>query len=245
MTRNIGIAPNAAATGLMRLSSCQSRMEIAFSGERVVLDASGALFLAAHSVLAIADLHLEKGSFFAARGNPVPRHDTRDTLQRLGAVIDIYRPQTVICLGDSFHDTAAGARMTLPDCRALEKLIARVAAWIWLTGNHDPEIPAIFGGAVTALHAAGAVRLAHMPENPVRPLIAGHYHPKLSVRLDLKQGVSGRCFLYSDELLLMPAFGAYAGGLDTRDAAFTPLFAGSDRRHVLSYAGKLWCVNPA
>lgn len=226
-----------------RLPACQSRMEIMFGGEPTVLDACGALFLASHGILAVADLHLEKGSFFAARGNPVPRHDTRDTLQRLGAAIDIYRPQTVICLGDSFHDMRAGERMTLRDRRALEQLMAK-ASWLWLTGNHDPEIPAMFGGTTAALHAAGAVRLAHMPETPARPLIAGHYHPKLSVRLAGKQSISGRCFLYNDELLLLPAFGAYAGGLDTRDPALAPFFAAQERRHVLTYGGKLWAVNP-
>jgi DNA ligase-associated metallophosphoesterase len=217
-------------------------MEIVFGGAPVVLDASGALFLAGRGILAVADLHLEKGSFFAARGNPVPRHDTRDTLQRLGAAIDIYRPQSVICLGDSFHDTAAGERMTLPDCRTLERLMAKTATWVWLTGNHDPEIPALFGGATAASHTAGLVQLAHMPETPARPLIAGHYHPKLSVRLGSGQRVSGRCFLYSDELLLMPAFGAYAGGLDARDAALAPFFAARPRHHVLAYGGKLWTI---
>ncbi len=219
-------------------------MEIVFGGEPIVLDACGALFFASHGILAVADLHLEKGSFFAARGNPVPRHDTRDTLQRLGAAIDFYRPQTVICLGDSFHDTGAGERMALPDYRTLERLMARCAAWTWLTGNHDPVIPAMFGNSVAALHMAGAVTLAHMPETPARPLIAGHYHPKLSVRLGRKQSVSGRCFLYNDELLLMPAFGAYAGGLDTRDEALHPFFTTGRRRHVLAYGGKLWAVNP-
>jgi uncharacterized protein len=219
-------------------------MAIAFGGEPVVLDASGALFLAAHGVLAVADLHLEKGSFFAARGNPVPRHDTSDTLQRLAAVIDSYRPETVICLGDSFHDARAGERMLLPDALVLDRLMANVAGWIWLTGNHDPQIPGQFGGAIAALHAAGAVKLAHLPETPARPLIAGHYHPKLSISV-ARQSISGRCFLYNDELLLMPAFGAYAGGLDARDAALSPLFAAGDRSHVLAFRGKLWPVNPS
>jgi DNA ligase-associated metallophosphoesterase len=225
------------------LPPCKSRMEILFGGEPVLLDACGALFLPSHGILAVADLHLEKGSFFAARGNPVPRHDTRDTLLRLGAAIDLYRPRMVVCLGDSFHDAGAAERMALPDRRALMRLMARSAAWVWLTGNHDPVIPAMFGSAVAALHVAGAVTLAHMPEAPARPLIAGHYHPKLSVRLTPKQSVSGRCFLYGDELLLMPAFGAYAGGLDTRDEALRPFFAAGRRRHVLAYGGKLWAVN--
>jgi uncharacterized protein len=227
-----------------RFSACQSRMEIAFGGEQVMLDASGTLFLAGHDILAVADLHLEKGSFYASRGNPVPRHDTRDSLLRLGAAIDIYRPAKVVCLGDSFHDTGAGKRMTLPDAHMLERLMAQVSAWIWLTGDHDPEIPARFGGTVAQDHAAGMLRLAHLPETPARPLIAGHYHPKLSLRL-ANQHISGRCFLYSDDLLLMPAFGAYAGGMDTRDAALAPLFAARERRHVLSFSGKLWAVNPA
>jgi len=219
-------------------------MEIVFGGEPVVLDACGALFLERHGILAVADLHLEKGSFFAARGNPVPRHDTRDTLQRLAAAIDCYRPQTVICLGDSFHDAGAGERMTLPDAHLLARLLAETPEWIWLTGNHDPEIPWRFARSVAALHSAGAVTLAHLPETPVRPLIAGHYHPKLSVRV-AKQHISGRCFLFSEDLLLMPAFGAYAGGLDTRDAALTPLFPTRSRRHVLAYRGKLWAIDPA
>jgi uncharacterized protein len=217
-------------------------MEILFGGETVVLDACGALFLPDHDVLVVADLHLEKGSFFAARGNPVPRHDTRDTLQRLAAAIDVYRPATVICLGDSFHDVAAGERIGLPDRLMLEKLMANVAAWIWLTGNHDPEIPAIFGGASSALHMAGTVGMAHLPETPVRPLIAGHYHPKLSVSV-ARQSISGRCFLFCEELLLMPAFGAYAGGLDARDEAFVPLFPARQRRHVMTFRGKLWTID--
>jgi uncharacterized protein len=227
-----------------RLSACQSRMEIAFGGETIVLDACGALYIAGHDILAVADIHLEKGSFFASRGNPVPRHDTRDSLLRLGAAIDMYRPAKVICLGDSFHDSGAGGRMILPDAHMLEKLMAKVSAWVWLTGNHDPDIPAKFGGTVAADHTAGAIKLAHMPEAPARPLIAGHYHPKLSLRL-ASQHISGRCFLYGDELLVMPAFGAYAGGLDTRDAALAPLLSARERRHVLSYGGKLWAVNPA
>jgi hypothetical protein len=217
-------------------------MRIEFGGEPVVLDACGALYLERRGILAVADLHLEKGSFFAARGNPVPRYDTRDTLERLEAAIVCYRPETVICLGDSFHDCAAGERISPPDALRLEELMGQASRWIWLTGNHDPEIPRRFRGEAALLHQAGAVHFAHFPETPVRPLIAGHYHPKLSLRL-ADRHVSGRCFLFSQELLLMPAFGAYAGGLDTRDTALTPLFPAGARQHVLSYRGKLWAID--
>lgn len=224
------------------LSPCQTQMRMLFGGEPAVLDACGTIYLERHGILAVADLHLEKGSFFAARGNPVPRYDTRDTLERLAMAIACYSPAVVICLGDSFHDTGAGERISQPDALLLETLMARVSRWIWLTGNHDPEIPCRFRAEAAPLHRAGAVHLAHLPETPVRPLIAGHYHPKLSLRL-ADRHVSGRCFLFSHELLLMPAFGAYAGGLDTRDEALSPLFAAGTRQHILTYRGKLWAIN--
>ena len=163
-----------------RLSECQSRMEIVFGGELAVLDACGALYLPEHDLLAVADLHLEKGSFFAARGNPVPRHDTHDTLLRLAAAIEHYRPNAVVCLGDSFHDVGAGERMMLPDATILKKLMAKPAAWIWLTGNHDPQIPPQFSGTTAVLHQVGPLHLAHMPETPPRPLIANSRAPSPS-----------------------------------------------------------------
>lgn len=248
MTRHGGDSPETQTSPRLPwrgLPPCPSRLEIVFGGEPIVLDASGALFLPAHDALVVADLHLEKGSFLAARGNPIPRHDTRDSLARLAAVIGVYRPRAVICLGDSFHDAAAGARMTPADAALLETVMASAATWLWLTGNHDPEIPARFGGAVADRHAAGALTLAHIPEPAGRPMIAGHYHPKLSVRLGRRRTISGRCFLYDDALLLMPAFGAYAGGLDARDAALAPLFTAKTRRHVLTHGGKLWRIDPA
>ena len=226
---------------LLEPSPCHTRMDIEFAEARVTLSACGALYLPALAALVVADLHLEKGSFFAARGNPVPCHDTRDTLTRLAATIRYFVPRTVICLGDSFHDRNAGGRMRLPDAHLLGELIGAVEEWVWLTGNHDPEIPAGLPGQVAPYFKAGLLNLCHRPEDGAAPVIAGHYHPKHSVRL-AGQHISARCFVLGAGLLLMPAFGAYAGGLSTRDAAIGCLFDPPPHGYVMLYRDKLWAA---
>ena len=226
---------------LPEASPCQTRMEIDFAGRRVTLNACGALFLPELRLLVVADLHLEKGSFFAARGNPVPCYDTRDTLLRLAETMRIYAPRAVICLGDSFHDRHAGMRMRLPDAHLLLELIGAVDEWVWLTGNHDAEIPEGVPGRVAPCMTLGALTLCHRPEDGAAPLIAGHYHPKHTVRL-VGQHVSARCFVLGEGLLLMPAFGAYAGGLSTLDAAIGDLFDPAPRGYVMMYRDRLWVI---
>lgn len=222
-----------------RPSPCQTQIETEFGGQPVVLDACGALYLTGEDILVVSDLHLEKGSYFASRGNPIPRHDTRDTLLRLAAAVECYGPRIVICLGDSFHDVRAGERMERREAALLDAIMGSVAEWIWVRGNHDPEIAARFKGRIADGHRAGAVTLCHRPEDGVPPLIAGHYHPKRRMRL-ARQHISAPCFMLGLDRLLMPAFGAYAGGLSTTDDAIAALFADGPCQHVLIYGNKLW-----
>jgi DNA ligase-associated metallophosphoesterase len=226
----------------LKRSSCQRRIETGFSGEPVVLDACGALYLPERDLLVVSDLHLEKGSFFASRGNPVPCHDTADTLLRMGTALREYRPSRVISLGDSFHDRSATERMTPADATALGELVASVEDWVWITGNHDPEIPERFAGRAAFCVQIGAIRLSHRPEDAVPPVIAGHYHPKHTLRTSARH-IAARCFILGAGILLMPAFGAYAGGLRSRDEAIASLFPDQPRRHVLLYGDKLWAVD--
>lgn len=229
------------ALPLPRSSACQTRMESEFAGQRIILDASGALYLPDEDMLLVADLHLEKGSFFAARGNPVPCFDSRDTLMRLSAVVAFYSPGRVVCLGDSFHDGRAARRMSDTDAGLLRRLMETVREWIWISGNHDPDAPGGFGGRGLPDLPAGPLTLCHRPEDGAAPLIAGHYHPKHGVSLGGRR-ISARCFIIGRDLLLMPAFGAYAGGLGSASAPVASLFAGQARRHALIYGDKLWMV---
>jgi len=203
----------------------------------IVADRSGALYVPAEQSLVVADLHLEKGSAFAVRGALLPPYDTRETLRRLAGVIDRYRPRTVVALGDSFHDRRAEARLSQCDLSALAGLQSD-RDWIWITGNHDPEIsPSVGGDVRTALDLAGLV-LRHEPASgPVNGEIAGHLHPAARVLLN---GMRLRrpCFVASSNRLVLPSFGAFTGGLNVLDEAFAPLFpAGTFGVHLLGSTG--------
>ena len=222
-------------------SPCQTQMEMAFAGEDVILDVCGALFFPSRDLLVVSDLHLEKGSFFAARGRPMPCLDTRDTLQRLAGVLDCYRPRRVVSLGDSFHDLRAGERIAPQDAELLQRTVASLEEWIWVTGNHDPEISARFEGSAASSYKIGSIVLSHRPEDGKPPLIAGHYHPKHRFRA-ARQTVSGRCFVVGTSILLMPAFGAYAGGLNVLSEPIATLYDQCPRRYVMIYGNKLWAL---
>ena len=142
-------------------------------------DLSGAFFWESERLLVVSDLHLEKGSSFAARGVLLPPYDTVATLSRLGAVIARHDPRTVIALGDSFHDRTAHDRLSEPDRDAISGLQAR-RDWIWISGNHDPALPSDLGGVVASDVAIGPIAFRHEPTGASGE-IAGHLHPKARV----------------------------------------------------------------
>jgi uncharacterized protein len=201
------------------------------AGVELIADLSGALYWEAQQLLVVSDLHLEKGSSFAARGVLLPPYDTVATLSRLAAVIARHDPCTVIALGDSFHDREAHERLSDSDREALSALQAR-RDWIWISGNHDPALPSDLGGLVASEVAIGEVTFRHQPTGTCGE-VAGHLHPKARVATR-GGGVERRCFVSDGERAVMPAFGAYSGGLSIRDAAFARIFPSADFTvHVL------------
>ena len=199
-------------------------------------DLSGALFHEGERLLLVADLHLEKGSAYAARRVLLPPYDTAATLARLAAAVTRWAPRAVVALGDSFHDVRAGSRMGAADRKALADL-QRGRDWVWIAGNHDPETPDFAGGERRASMTVGALTLRHEPSHQGGAEIAGHLHPVARVTSP-SGSLRRRCFVSDGQRCVMPAFGAYAGGLNINDAAFTPLFG--DRAmtaHVLGRSG--------
>ncbi len=183
---------------------------------------SGALFIPEHSALLVADLHLEKGSAYAAGGQLLPPYDTRKTLARLAAAIAETKVRTVIALGDSFHDMGADHRIHDDDAGMLAGLVRSVEDWVWIEGNHDPEPPARFGGRTLPDLSLGALTLRHEPLAGAAPgEICGHLHPAAKV---VGRGRRLRCFATDGARMILPAFGAYAGGLSLRDKAITSVF---------------------
>jgi DNA ligase-associated metallophosphoesterase len=190
-------------------------------GVDLVADLSGALFWEDESLLVVSDLHLEKGSSFATRGVLLPPYETVATLGCLGAVIARHDPRTVIALGDSFHDRNAHHRLSAPNRDAIAGLQAR-RDWIWISGNHDPAPPSDLGGVVAHEVAIGPIAFRHEPTGAAGE-IAGHLHPKARVSTR-GRSMERRCFACDGERAVMPAFGAYTGGLSIRDAAFSKIF---------------------
>jgi uncharacterized protein len=196
-----------------------SAFEVA--GVTLLADPSGALFWEEQDLLVVSDLHLEKGSSFAARGVLLPPYDTAATLSRLAAAIARHDPRMVIALGDSFHDRTAHERLSTPDRDAMSALQAR-RDWIWISGNHDPALPSGLGGVVASEVCIGPIAFRHEPTGAAGE-IAGHLHPKARVPTRGRT-VERRCFASDGERAVMPAFGAYAGGLSIRDVAFAKIF---------------------
>jgi uncharacterized protein len=202
-------------------------MLVGVAGVAFVGDPAGALYWPEQGLLAVADLHLEKGSSFAARGVLLPPYDTAATLGRLTRLITRYAPRLVVALGDSFHDRDGPARIADAD-RATLQALQRGREWIWIAGNHDPEPAAGIGGSFCEVLACDPVVFRHAPQvsdidGECAGEIAGHLHPVARVA-QRGRTTSRRCFAGDGRRLVMPAFGAYTGGLNVRDRAFADVF---------------------
>jgi hypothetical protein len=192
----------------------------------------GALIWPATGLLAVSDLHLEKGSSYARKGMLLPPWDTHATLDRLTLLLRRWRPRIVVALGDSFHDAAGAARLPLGEA---ERLTAMTEAhrFIWILGNHDPAPATNVGGEYVESFATDPLVFRHQAIAAAEPgEIVGHHHPKALV--PARGGsVSRPCFVVDQQRVMMPAFGAYTGGLDVRDPAIVRLFPRGGRVFLL------------
>lgn len=208
------------------LSPCGG-LRLRLADTPVVLRHSGAVWIEGAEALVVADLHLEKGSAYAARGQMLPPYDTRETLGRLEVEAAATRARIVVLLGDTFHDRRSEERLDAADAARLHAL-AEGRRLIWVTGNHDADGPsaALPGEAVDELAIEG-LTLRHEPQaRPQAGELAGHLHP--CARVAASRGVvRRRCFITDGSRAILPAFGAYAGGLNVRDKAFSGLFDGA------------------
>ncbi len=184
-----------------------------FAGHALMALPQGALFWPARRALLVADLHLEKASWFAGRGQMLPPYDSIATLADLTALIAATAPEEVWCLGDSFHDSRGCERLPEQAQDMLRALTERVR-WTWITGNHDRVYVDRCGGDVVDEAMIEGLVLRHEADpHETRAEVSGHFHPKLRLRVRGKL-VSRRCFVATDTKLVLPAFGSLTGGLD-------------------------------
>jgi DNA ligase-associated metallophosphoesterase len=186
---------------------------LSFAGHDFLASPEGALHWPAQAALLVADLHLEKASWFARLGQFLPPYDSQATLQALEGEIERTGARRLYCLGDSFHDRFGCDRLPLAARDLLNSLTSRVD-WIWIVGNHDAGFIDHCGGRIEEECEVGGVILRHeADQDDPRPEMSGHFHPKL--RLSLRgRSVSRRCFVASATKLILPAYGAFTGGLD-------------------------------
>lgn len=193
-------------------------------GEELRALSEGALYWPEQDTLIVADLHFEKGSAFATRGVHLPPYDTAKTLTRLEELIVRLKPASFIALGDSFHDGNAKDRMAAVDHARLQNL-TMATDWTWICGNHDPA-PEGFGGRIVDELRLGALTFRHEPAPaPATGEVAGHLHPCAVLRARGRH-LRRRCFAADSSRVILPAFGAYTGGLNVCDKAYDGLFAG-------------------
>ncbi len=186
---------------------------LSFGGIAFQALSNGALYWPERRALLVADLHLEKGSWFAARGQMLPPYDSIATLAAVADAVDRTDARELWCLGDSFHDAAGCERLPADAQSALRALTARVD-WHWIVGNHDPFFSDCFGGDVVDEALVDGLVLRHEAlSGEARPELSGHFHPKLRVSLR-GRSVARRCFVATPTKLILPAFGALTGGLD-------------------------------
>lgn len=198
-----------------------SGYEFTLNGAALVARPSGALWWPDRRLLCISDLHLGKSERIARLGGTLlPPYDTRETLIRLREEVEIFDPWTVICLGDSFDDLDSERGLSPEDQRILLAMLAG-RRWIWIAGNHDPG-PVETGGTWVQEHVTRPLIFRHIAtDDAPAGEISGHFHPKARV-----PGHPARpCFLVDEVRVILPAFGAYTGGLSIKDPAFRPLIS--------------------
>jgi len=198
---------------------------LSFAGHDFLAEPQGALWWTAERALLVADLHLEKASWYAKSGQFLPPYDSQATLTALTELVERTGVERLYCLGDSFHDKFGCDR--LPDAaRALLLALTARLDWVWILGNHDPGFADHCGGRLVEEIEVEGLVLRHeaRPDDP-RPELSGHWHPKLRLQVRGKN-VARRCFVASPTKLILPAFGALTGGLDAHHPQIMKMVGG-------------------
>lgn len=195
-------------------------MKIVFGGHQLVLHPSGALFWPARGLMVVADLHLEKGSHYARRQYFLPPYDSRETLGRLLDVQEAAGNYRILVLGDGFHDNDGFSRLG-PEERELFATLQQ-RDLLWVRGNHDRDLlPGSL--AVSDFYEDSGLVFRHEATLDGFNEISAHFHPKVEMG---RTGnfMSFRCFVADERKLILPAFGAYTGGLSANNPAIRAHF---------------------
>ena len=208
--------------GMLPIATAKSpETFLCVAGEMFLPTGEGALWWPDRQTLVVSDLHVEKGSDFARRGQLLPPYDTGATLALIETLAAKFQPRMIISLGDSFHDRQAERRLSAQSVRRIRRLTSRYS-WYWVEGNHDPEPPAFLGGHGVRSLRLGACVFRHEPTGETGE-IAGHLHPVARIA-GRGKSLRRKCFVTDGQTMLLPSMGAYTGGLNVLDPAISRIF---------------------
>ena len=195
---------------------------VSFADHELLLMEGRAVYWPREQALLVADLHLEKASYYAKHGQMLPPYDSRETLERIADAVKLTGARRVITLGDNFHDNDGTQRLE-PYAAGMLEALTRALDWIWITGNHDELMARAFGGTLLEeLEIGGAILRHQAKPGEIRPELSGHYHPKIRVKIrqrHIARACAVRASIDGAERIILPAFGALTGGMDAGDPA--------------------------
>jgi DNA ligase-associated metallophosphoesterase len=204
-------------------------VKLAFCGADFIMHPSGALIWPDENLVIASDLHLEKSSHFAKRGYFLPPYDSHKTLQLLLDVLDHLDAPRLLLLGDCFHDPKGMSRLPLEALSLFNRLLDREV--IWISGNHDGDcVPD--GLRAYADYVLRGITFRHEAVKGDTAEISGHYHPKAEI-VTKGEPVTRPCFATDGKKLILPAFGAYTGGMYVTDKAVAKLFTADPAVYLL------------
>lgn len=221
--------------------SPSQKLSLRLQGHDLIPLPEGALWWPAMKTLIVSDLHLEKGVSYARGGQYLPPYDTQSTLDRVVRLIGLLQPTRLISLGDSFHTPTSASNLDTASQAIIRGLTGQLE-WVWIEGNHDPDPPAHLGGMCLREFRIGRLVFRHEPRGEAGE-VAGHLHPCARVAGRGGKAVRRRCFVTNGEALVMPAMGAFTGGLNVLDPAYAPVL-GVRRQAFMMGTDRVYAVSP-
>lgn len=183
--------------------------------------------------LILADLHLGKTTHFRKSGIPLPKLVELDNYDRFSYLLLNHTVEKVFILGDLFH---SDYNSEWDRFRQFLKKFIDIKFFL-IMGNHDilgsdaydgiDNLEIFYDG-----HIVGPFLMTHFPLEQAHEKLynlCGHIHPSVKLKGQGLQRLRIPCFAFKENMLIMPAFGAFTGTKDLELEEEDEIYAVTDR----------------